>query len=83
MFNKVRSWSNDAPAPIVWLLVLVVLFVWVTIFSSFFWFLKGGFEEVALSFPSYVKETGFKLFGLYFIAVMIYLIVRLVGVIRS
>lgn len=77
--EKLKLWYRDAPAPISWLLMLAVLYVWLLIVSSFGSILNGGYDRLASNLPSYAKSTGLKLLGLYSIAVVIYLAVRLVG----
>ena len=76
---NLKSWYKAAPAPIAWLLMAAILFVWLVIISSLFSMLNGGFDQLATDLPRYARNTGLKLFGIYSIAVVVYLIVRFFG----
>lgn len=78
MLDKLKSWYRSAPSPVSWFLMTAVLYVWLLVVASVGAMLAGGYNRLVEHLPSYAKDTGLKLMGLYSIFLVIYLLVRVV-----
>lgn len=70
----IRRLYGAIPTPITWLFACVIIFVWLLLVASFFFIIKGGYDELAKGLPSYAKSTALKLFQLYFFFLLLYLV---------
>ena len=76
MIETIRRWYENAPAPVVWLAVVVFLYFWLLIMAVVGALLGGGFAEVASYVPGYASKTGVKFLTLYLALLALYLLFR-------
>jgi len=78
LIETLKRWHNNAPAPVIWLLAILTLYLWLLFVSFVFSFLAGGMERVSTNWPGYALRTGEKLLYFYGLVVGLYLIFRLI-----
>ena len=78
LIETLKRWHNNAPAPVIWLLAMLILYSWLLLLSFVFSFLAGGMERVSTNWPGYALRTGEKILYMYALVVGLYLIYRLI-----
>ena len=78
MIETLKRWHKNAPAPVIWLLAMLVIYSWLLLLSFVFSLLAGGMQRVSANWPDYALRTGEKILYVYAAAVGLYLIFTLI-----